>query len=545
VPLSTVLLALSVAAVQADTTTAVIPRPASVVRGAGVFTLTAGTAIVAPPSLRAVAWQLADHLAPATGWRLEVRGAAGSGPAIVLRLDPSLAPLGEEGYRLEVTPRRVTIRAPHAAGAFYGVQTLRQLFPPELLRQAPVEGVAWTAPVVTIEDRPRFSWRGAHLDAGRHFMPVSFVKRYLDLLALHKLNRFHWHLTEDQGWRLEIRRYPRLSQVGSCRAGTLIGRPQRDTSLQRFTTVPHCGFYTRDDVREIVAHAAARFITVVPEIEMPGHSQAAIAAHPELGVTGRPLDVWRVWGVSENILMPGDSTVAFYQRVLEEVLELFPGPWVHIGGDEAVKTQWDSSAAVQARIRQLGVGDAHGLQSWFIRQMDRFLTARGRRLIGWDEILEGGLAPNATVMSWRGTAGGIAAARAGHDVVMTPTSHLYFDYYQGDPQQEPLAIGGLLPLDRVYAFEPIPEELTPQEARHILGAQGNVWTEYLRTPELVEYMALPRMLALAEVVWTPRDLRDWSGFAARLPARLLELDRLGVNYRVPNLTLAQPERRQR
>jgi hexosaminidase len=413
----------------------------SVTRGAGAFTLTAHTTIVAPAGLDRVAWQLADYLAPATGWRLPVRRTAGGGPVIALRLDPSLALLGEEGYRLEVTPRRVTIRAAGAAGVFYGIQTLRQLFPPELLREAPVAGATWTAPAVTVEDRPRFAWRGAHLDAGRHFMPVSFVKKYLDVLALQKMNRFHWHLTEDQGWRLEILRYPRLTQIGSC------------------------------------------------------------------------------------------STVAFFQRVLDEVLDLFPGPWIHVGGDEAAKTQWDSSAAVQARIRELGVGDAHGLQSWFIRQMDHYLATRGRRLIGWDEILEGGLAPNATVMSWRGTAGGIAAARAGHDVVMTPTSHTYLDYYQTrDTAGHPLRIGGFLPLAVVYGYEPVPAELAPAEAARILGTQGQLWSEYLPTPRDVEWQAFPRLTALAEVAWSPRELRDFADFQRRLWSFLRRLDILDVLY---------------
>jgi hexosaminidase len=510
----------------------VIPRPVSVTASAGPFTITSATVVSAAPAARRLAQQLVDYLAPATGWRLRLTSGAGAGSrAIVLRLDGSLAALGPEGYRLEVTPRRLTIRAPHEAGLFYGIQTLRQLLPAAIFREAPVDSVAWTVPAVVIEDQPRFSWRGAHLDAGRHFMPLTFIKKYLDLLALQKMNRFHWHLTEDQGWRLEIRRYPRLTAVGSCRSGTLIGRPLRDTTQQRYTTVPHCGFYTQDDVREIVAYAAARFITVVPEIEMPGHAQAAIAAYPELGVTGRAMEPWRGWGVSENILMPSDSTVAFFQRVLEEVLELFPSPWIHIGGDEATKTQWDSSAAVQERLRELNLRDMHELQSWFIRQMDRFLAERGRRLIGWDEILEGGLAPNATVMSWRGMAGGIAAARAGHDVVMAPTSHTYLDYYQTrDTATEALRIGGYLPLETVYAFEPVPPELTAAEARHILGTQGQLWSEYLPSPRDVEWQAFPRLTALAEVGWTPRDLRDFSDFQRRLWYFQRRLDVLDVNY---------------
>jgi len=513
-----------------DTTLAIIPRPVSLVRRAGVFRLTAATTIAASPALRGIAWQLADDLAPATGWHLAVRGTPGP-HAIVLRIDRSLRTLGAEGYRLDVTPRRVTIRAAGPAGVFYGVQTLRLLLPPDILRGAPVAGAVWTVPAVAVEDYPRFSWRGAHLDAGRHFMPVSFVKRFLDLMALHKLNRFHWHLTDDQGWRLQILRYPRLTEVGSCRSGTVIGRPTGDSTRDRYTTVPECGFYSQDDVREVVAYAAARFITVVPEIEMPGHSQAAVAAYPELGVTGRQVSVWRSWGVSPYILSPTDSTVAFYRNVLAEVMALFPGPWVHVGGDEAVKTQWDSSAAVQARMRAVGAATMDGLQSWFIGQMDAFLTAHGRRLIGWDEILAGGLAPNATVMSWRGTAGGIAAARAGHDVVMTPTSSTYFDYYQTrDTVTERLRIGGYLPLETVYAYEPVPDSLTPEEARHVLGTQGQLWSEYLDTPRDVEWQAFPRLTALAEVAWTPAALRDFADFQRRLAGFERRLDVLDVNY---------------
>jgi hexosaminidase len=530
--LTSLLAALAIAAPpQAPGDIAIVPRPASVERGTGTFTLGERTVIVADRATRALGHQLADDLRPATGYRLAVRAGAPAANTIVLRVDPALARLGEEGYRLDVTPQRVTIRAAATAGVFYGIQTLRHLLPPDVFRSAPVPGVRWTIPVVRIEDQPRFAWRGAHLDAGRHFMPKEFVRKYIDLLALHKMNRFHWHLTEDQGWRLQIRRYPRLAEVGSCRSGTIVGHPGSDTTQYRYTTVPHCGFYTQDDVREIVAYAAARFVTVVPEIEMPGHSQAAIAAYPELGVTGRQLDVLRYWGVSENILNPTDATVRFYQDVLDEVMELFPSPWIHIGGDEAVKNQWQASPAVQARIRALGLANEHALQSWFIRQMDAYLTAHGRRLIGWDEILEGGLAPNATVMSWRGVGGGIAAARAGHDVVMAPTSHTYFDYYQSrDSVTEALRIGGYLPLETVYAFEPLPDSLTPEQQHHVLGAQGQLWSEYLPSPKDVEWQAYPRLSALSEVLWTPRELRDFADFRVRLAAHLRRLDALDVNY---------------
>ena len=518
-----------------DTTLSVIPRPVQMTRTAATFTLTPGTAIVTDRSTYDIGIQLADWLQPATGYRLAVVGATGSGGQMIsLRLDPTLARLGDEGYRLTVTRSRITIRAYRPAGAFYAVETLRQLLPPQIFREALVDSVKWTVPGVEIEDQPRFGWRGAHLDVSRSFMPKEFVKKYVDLLALHKLNRFHWHLTDDQGWRIEIKKYPKLTTVGAWRRGTLIGvqNQYRDTLSWVYDSVRHGGFYTQDDVREVVAYAKARFITVVPEIEMPGHAQAAIAAYPELGNTGQQMEVLRHFGVNPNIFNAEETTVRFLQDVLTEVIALFPGKYIHIGGDEAVKDQWIASARAQQLIRERGLKDEHELQSWFIHQMDSFLTARGRSLVGWDEILEGGLAPNATVMSWRGMEGGIAAALAGHDVIMTPTSNTYFDYYQSpDRATEPMAIGGMLPLDTVYAFEPVPAALTPEQAAHILGTQGQIWTEYQRTPKHVEYMVFPRLLALAEVAWTPRNLKNFADFRARLAKHEARLSILDVNYR--------------
>ena len=516
-----------------DSIPAIVPRPAHVTPQPGAFTLRAGTVIVTDRALRKVGELLADYLFPATGLRLAVATAAPAGtPAISIRLDSTLARLGDEGYRLDVSRSRVAIRAYRAAGAFYGIETLRQLLPPAIFRQAEMAGVAWSVPGIAIEDLPRFAWRGVHLDVARHFMPKEFVKKLIDLAALHKLNRFHWHLTDDQGWRLEIKQYPRLTQVGAWRPQTIIGRPDRDSTKWRFDGQPHGGFYTQDDVREIVAYARARFVTIVPEIEMPGHSQAAIAAYPELGNRGDTLPVWMGWGVDENILNPGDATVRFYQNVLTEVMALFPGRWIHIGGDEAPKTQWKASPLAQTRIRELGLKDEDELQSWFTHRMDEFLTAHGRTLVGWDEILQGGLAPNAVVMSWRGVDGGIAAAQAGHDVVMAPGSHTYFDHYQSaDTVAEPLAIGGYLPLDTVYAFEPVPSALTAGEARYVLGAQGQLWTEYIPDAKRAEYMVFPRVCALAEVLWTPPEERDYGDFTRRLVTHLQRLAVLDVNYR--------------
>ena len=511
----------------------IIPRPAKLTMHAGRFLLTPRTVIWTDQQSAALGRQLARYLEPATGYALAVRqGGTPAGNRIVLRRDRTLQRLGGEGYALSVRRGVVTVRAPAAAGLFYGIQTIRQLLPAEILREAPMTGVRWTMPAVTIEDEPRFRWRGAHLDVVRHFMPKEFVKKYIDLLALQKMNSFHWHLTDDQGWRIQIRKYPRLTEVGAWRNETLVGAYTSDTSKQVFDHEVHGGFYTQEDIREIVAYARARFVNVVPEIEMPGHAQAAIAAYPWLGNAGDSVHVWTIWGVSQNILNPSDSTVAFMKDVLTEVMELFPGPYIHVGGDEAAKSQWKSTPAVQAHIRALGLKDEEELQSWFIRQMDDFLTAHRRRMIGWDEILEGGLAPNAVVMSWRGTSGGIAAARAGHDVVMAPGSYTYLDHYQAlDHSREPLAIGGFLPLDTVYSYDPMPPELEPRFAKHVLGAQGQVWTEYIKGPKNVEYMAYPRMSALAEVLWTPLGRKDYANFLLRLEEQLRRLDALDVNYR--------------
>ena len=519
-----------------DTAFAVIPRPVHMTRGrSGPFVLTTGTVIVTDRATRDIGYQLTDWLAPATGYHLPVRAAGGSAPTISLRLDPSLTPLGDEGYQLSVTARQITIRARRPAGAFYAVETLRQLLPRDVFRAAPAVGVTWSVPGVQIEDTPRFPWRGAHLDVARHFMPKEFVKKYIDLIALYKLNRFHMHLTDDQGWRIEIKQYPLLTSVGGWRRQTLVGRQNNDSTKWIYDARRHGGFYTQDDIREVVAYANARFVTVVPEIEMPGHAQAAIAAYPWLGNMGQQLEVLQHWGVNAHILNPSDSAIHFMQDVLTEVLALFPSHYIHIGGDEAIKNEWQTSPVAQARIRQLGLHNENELQSWLTAQMSQWLAARGRALVGWDEILEGGmegLAPNAVVMSWRGIEGGIAAAQAGHDVVMTPTSNTYFDYYQSaDTLAEPLAIGGFLPLDSVYVYEPIPPALDSLQARHVLGTQGQIWTEYDTTPKDVEYQVFPRLVALAEVAWTPRDQKNIADFRTRLERHLERLGVLDVHYR--------------
>ena len=509
----------------------IIPQPVSIKPGTGVFKLNAGTAIGIQPETKAIGKYLARLLETSTGLCLPVcREKQGGTAQIILHVDAQQPGLGAEGYVLDVTPAQIHIAGNTAAGVFYGVQTLLQLLPADVFRSTARPGVRWHVRSLRIMDYPRFAWRGLMLDTGRYYMPTHFLKRLFDLMALHKLNVFHWHLTEDQGWRLEIKRYPRLTSVGAWRAETVVDH--ENNRPQHMDGIPHGGFYTQDDVRELVEYARRRMITIVPEIEMPGHAQAAIAAYPELGNTGQRLPVSSNWGVHKNIFNAEQRTIRFLQNVLEETLGLFPGRFIHIGGDEAVKDQWKARPRAQALIRRLRLKDEQGLQSWFIRRMDRFLAARGRRLIGWDEILEGGLAKNAVVMSWRGNAGGIAAAKAGHDVVMAPNTCTYFDYYQSaTPAHEPLAIGGCLPLEKAYAFEPVPPELNARQAQHILGAQGQLWTEYMPTPSHVEDMAFPRAAALAEVVWSPRRGKDYVSFLRRLKNHLKRLDVLDVNYR--------------
>jgi hexosaminidase len=510
----------------------VVPAPRSLTPGVGWFgvpaALTVATSGPEDARLRELAELAGSIFRERAGAEVVVDAAPARGPlpgAVTLALEQADAEAGAEAYLLEVTPAAVALRAASHAGLFYAVQTLRQLI-------ATDEDGALMLPAVVIRDAPRFPYRGMHLDVGRHFFPVEFVKRYIDLLSRHKMNTFHWHLTEDQGWRLEIEGYPRLTEVGSCRSETQVAKnyiPFVGDGTR------YCGFYTQAEAREVVEYAAARYVTVIPEIELPGHSLAALSAYPEYACTEGPFAAATGWGIFSDIYCPTEETFTFLEDVLGEVLEIFPSRYIHIGGDEAPKARWRESPQAQEVIRREGLADEDELQSYFIRRIERFLTDRGRRLIGWDEILEGGLAPEATVMSWRGTEGGIEAARQGHDVIMTPTSHAYFDYYQGEAEHEPLAIGGFLPLERVYGFEPVPAELSPEQAAHVLGAQGNVWTEFMKTPERVEYMAYPRALAMAEVAWSPAEARDLGDFERRLAARLERLEAIGVNFRIPEV----------
>lgn len=422
--------------------------------------------------------------------------------------------LGKEGYRMMVDKDKAIITSNDVDGVFYGVQTLNQLFELQKLSDPNSDLIV---PAIRLWDEPRFPYRGMHLDVSRHFFDVDFIKHYLDMMAYYKFNTFHWHLTDDQGWRIEIKKYPKLTEVGAWRT-------EPDGSR-------YGGFYTQEEIKEVVAYARNLHITIIPEIEMPGHSRAALAAYPELSCTGRSLEVPNTWGVFEDIYCAGnEKTFAFIEGVLDEVIPLFPGEYIHIGGDEAPKVRWEECPKCQARIRAEGLKDEAELQSYFIKRIDQYLTSKGKKLIGWDEILEGGLSKNATVMSWRGTEGGIAAARLGHQAIMTPGEYCYFDHYQADKAFEPKAIGGYLPLKKVYEYEPVPEDLFTEQKALIIGAQGNVWTEYMSTPDYVEYMILPRMLALSEVVWGKKENRNWDAFQIRLQDHFKLFDQKGYRY---------------
>ena len=506
----------------------IIPRPASVQVDTGSYALTSESGFrVAYEELKATAHFFADLWATPMGRSLPVESDSGD---IHLILDASLP---AEGYLLRITDDGIQITVGDPSGAFYALMSVHQMLPPEISGVGPALTTTWNLPILQIEDAPRFPYRGLQLDVGRHFFDVAFIKRYIDTMARYKLNVFHWHLTEDQGWRIEIDAYPRLTEVGAWRRETVV---EKNLDPYIGDGIPHGGFYSKAEIREVVAYAAERHITVIPEVDIPGHTGAVLAAYPELGCHDGPYEVKTTWGIQEDILCPSEATFRFLFAVLDEVAELFPSPYIHIGGDEVPKKQWEESPLAQSVMRREGLADEKELQSWFIRRVEAHLNSLGKQLIGWNEILEGGLAPRATVMSWQGTSGGIEAARMGHDVIMTPTDYLYFDFYQGDPETEPLAMNWarrIIPLDTVYAYDPIPEELTEAEARHILGAQGNVWTEYISTPEYAEYMAFPRALALAEITWTPKESRNIDDFYNRLALNLLHLERLGVNYRIP------------
>ncbi len=430
--------------------------------------------------------------------------------------------LDQESYQLKITKKGVTINAVGDAGLFYGIESLIQLLPVEKSKSLVVA-------CLQIADSPRYTWRGMHLDCSRHFFTKDEVKKYIDYLAMYKFNTFHWHLTDDQGWRIEIKQYPLLTSVGGMRSQTLIGKPSKN---DKYDGKPYGGFYTQDDVKEIVAYATERHITIVPEIEMPGHALAALAAYPQYSCTGGPFKTYTTWGVSDDVYCAGnDSTYTFIENILTEVFDLFPGKYVHIGGDECPKERWKVCPKCKKRMADEHLKDENELQSYFVTRIEKFVNSKGKQIVGWDEILEGGLAPNATVMSWRGTEGGIAAAKQNHYVVMTPGKPCYFDHYQSKAKdKEPLAIGGFNPLDSVYNYDPTPKSLSLSEQQYILGAQGNVWTEYITDFSKVEYMSLPRMCALSEVLWTKPENKNYSNFIARLKMNSKILDRMNANY---------------
>lgn len=507
----------------------IVPVPMQVIEGHGVFIIDNSTLLLIDETngTTEISGLFAEKIRLSSGLILNAKNYNPAFPKnnsiIFTTLGADLS-LGSEGYTIDISETNILIRSVTANGFFYGLQTLFQLMPPDIEKRGSGPKT-YSLPVVSIKDMPRFKYRGMHLDVGRYMFPVEFIKKYIDLMAMYKLNTFHWHLTDDQGWRIEIRKYPKLTQVGSVRKGTQIGK------TDKIDSVPYSGFYTQAEAREIVAYAASKFVTVIPEIEMPGHSVAALTAYPSLACTSGPFEVHTHWGVSDDILCAGnDSVFTFLEDLLTEIMDIFPSTYIHIGGDEAPKVRWEKCPKCQARIKAEGLKDEVELQSYFIKRIEKFLVSKNRRLIGWDEILEGGLAPEATVMAWRGIQAAIDAAVQGHDAIMTPVDYCYFDYYQGDPATEPEAIGGYLTLKTVYSYNPVPQILPFGQSQHIIGVQGNIWTEFLKTPEEVEYMAFPREIALAEVAWSQQDRRNWDDFINRMDNQFPRLDILNVKY---------------
>ena len=504
----------------------VIPLPQEIKITTGNFVLNDRTSIVYPKDNKEMqqnANLLAEYIHQMSGKKLKVIDEPVTSNTIILAT--GLNADNAEAYQLKVTQDNVIITGTSEAGTFYGIQTLRKSLP--ITNKGDI-----SLPAVEINDYPRFSYRGVHLDVSRHFFPADSVKRFIDMMALHNINRLHWHLTDDQGWRIEIKKRPELTTIGSKRSETVIGHNSGE-----YDGIPYSGFYTQDEAREIVKYAQERHITVIPEIDLPGHMQAALAAYPELGCTGGPYEVWKMWGVSEDVLCAGnDKTLAFIEDVLNEIVDIFPSEYIHVGGDECPKVRWEKCPKCQARIKAEGIkGDKkHSaeeyLQSYVISRMEKFVESKGRHIIGWDEILEGGLAPNATVMSWRGMDGGIEAAKQKHNVVMTPNTYVYLDYYQSaDTDLEPDAIGGYLPLEKVYSFEPT-AGISPEDQKYVIGAQANLWTEYIPTFSQVEYMIMPRIDAVADIQWSDPSKKDYQTFLPRV-ARMTQLyDRLGYNY---------------
>lgn len=509
--------------------TSLIPLPVKTEERKGNFKLSSNVYISYPTAnLKALATLAQQALKESSGIKPELRTGMWmqkGAKTINLIIDSKVN--AKEGYVLEVTPDKINIKASTENGLFYGIQTLVQL--------VPVTG-SKELPCVNIVDEPRFGWRGMLFDSCRHIYSVDFIKKFIDQMAKHKLNKFHWHLTEDQGWRIEIKKYPRLQEVAAYRNGTQIG-PDRKKDVD---SLRYGGYYTQEQVKEVVAYATSRYVEVIPEIEMPGHSVAAITAYPYLACgavsfeNSKPFEVRKVWGVSKDLYCAGnDAVFTFLQDVLTEIMPLFPSKYIHIGGDEAPHDAWHTCPKCQSRMKKEGLKDEAALQSWFIQRMEKFINSKGKKIIGWEEIMQGGLADNATVHSWLGVKSGLQAAKSGHDAIMSPYSHLYFDGYQADPKIEPMAIGYWVPLDSVYAFEPVHPDLSPTEAKHILGAQANLWTEFIGTEDYMEYMAFPRMAALAEINWTPKAAKNFDDFKARLAVQYQRYNQQGINFRIP------------
>ncbi len=500
----------------------IIPQPKEVqLNDNGAFVLSPKTVVYYEADLHREAQFLSEYVNDILGFGLKLKEMQGEkADGIVLKLAP--VDFGQaESYEISVTPKQVVIKGADAAGVFYGIQTLRKSLPIPLKNStdnSQLSTVNCQLPCGTIKDYPNFAYRGMHLDPCRHFIPLDSVKVYLDMMAMHNMNQFHFHLSEDQGWRIEIKKYPELTEIGAYRKGTVIGH-----NGNLYDTIRHGGYYTQDELRDLIQYAAERHINIIPEIDLPGHMQAALACYPNMGCTGGPYEVWKRWGVSEDVLCAGnEEAMQFAEDVLNEVMDLFPSPYIHIGGDECPKVRWEKCPKCQAKIKELGIkkddkfSAEDYLQSYVMNRMAKVVEARGRRVIGWDEILEGNVSETAIIMSWRGTEGGIEAARNGHDVIMAPSSHLYFDYYQSeDIASEPMCIGGYLPVERVYEFQPLPEVLTPEEQKHIIGVQANIWTEYIAHFWHVQYMALPRMEALTEIQWNNPKERDFESFVER------------------------------
>lgn len=521
----------------APNTYSVIPYPNSLVQEDGTFVFNKKTKMICTSSLDSASQEVVRNFSAllnnVAGLKTEciVEEEKREKNIVFFDLDTSIA---DEGYSLDIDPSKIIIKASSAAGFYYAVQSLKQLLPIAVYGDKKSDSVEeWEVPCAHIDDAPRFSYRGMHLDVARHFFSVDEVKRYIDLLAMHKLNVFHWHLTDDQGWRIEIKKYPKLTEIGSIRKYTMV-----EKNFDQYDNTPYGGYYTQEQIRDIVNYAKERFITIIPEVDLPGHMVAALASYPSLGCTGGPYEVQGVWGVHPDVLCAGkEETYEFVTDVLSEVIELFPSRYIHIGGDECPKDRWKKCPLCQARIRKLGLKTdkehtaEERLQSYFMTRVEKFLNENNRQIIGWDEILEGGAAPNATVMSWRGTDGGVQAAKLRHNVVMTPNTYLYFDYYQSeDTQTEPLAIGSYVPLERVYDFEPVPDTLDNDSKKYILGAQANLWTEYISDFKQVEYMLLPRLDALSEVQWTQPENKNWVNFLDRLQHNIQVYDLKGYNY---------------